>query len=100
MQQMVKKSQRVTVRQYMSYMGVLNDYLAYLPTVYDTSMAIEGTKKRNVPSNEGDLAKIVLDSVPVTWVNQYNVTNSVLPKSTRVLLPDLEATERIMNKKH
>ncbi len=45
MQQTIKKSQGITVCQYMSCMGVMNDYLAYLPTVYDSSMAVEGMKK-------------------------------------------------------
>jgi hypothetical protein len=56
MQQMIKKPQRVSVHQYMSCMGILNDYLAYLPMVYDSSMAVEGTKKSNVPFDEADLA--------------------------------------------
>jgi hypothetical protein len=64
MQQMIKKPQRVTVRQFVSHMGVLNDYLAYLPTVFDSSMAITGTKKMNVPFDEADLDGIVLNSVP------------------------------------
>jgi hypothetical protein len=81
-------------------MSVLNDYLAHLPMVYDSSMAVEVTKKSKMPFDETDLAKIVLNLVPVTWVNQYNMTHSTLPKSPRVLLPDLEAIERIMNKKH
>jgi hypothetical protein len=34
-----EEDEQVTVRQCMSCMGVLNDYLAYLPTVYDSSMA-------------------------------------------------------------
>ncbi len=88
------------MHQYMSCMGVLNDYLAYLPMVYDSSMAVEGTKKSNVPFDEADLAEIVLNLVLVTWVNKYNKTHSMLPKSLRVLLPDLEAIEHIMNKKH
>jgi hypothetical protein len=62
MQQMIKKPQRVTVHQFMSRMGVLNDYLAHLPTVFDSSMATTGTKKMNVPFNEADLARIFL-----TW---------------------------------
>ncbi len=70
MQQTIKKPQQVTVHQYTSRMGVLNGYLAYLPMVYDSFMAIEGTKKSNVSFNEADLARIVLNSVPVTWVNQ------------------------------
>jgi hypothetical protein len=65
MVQTVKKPQRVTVRQYMARMGVLNDYLAHLPTVFKSSMAIEGTKKGNVPFDEAELAGIVLNSVPV-----------------------------------
>jgi hypothetical protein len=48
MQQMIKKPKRVMVHQFVSRMGVLNDYLAYLPTVFDLSMAIAGTKKMNV----------------------------------------------------
>jgi hypothetical protein len=96
---MIKKPQRVTVCQYMSCMGVLNDYLAYLPMVYDYFMAIEGTKKSNMPFDEDDLAGIVLNSVPVTWVNQYNMMHSTLPNSPRALLPDLEAIKRTMNKK-
>jgi hypothetical protein len=84
----------------MSCLGILNDYLAYLPTVYDSSMAVEGTKKSNVPYVETVLARIILNSVSVTSVNQYNMTHSMLPKSPRVLLLDLEVIEHIMNEKH
>ncbi len=65
MQQMVKKPQRVTIRQYMACMGVFNDYLAFLPMVYNSSMAVEGTKKGDVLSDEADLARILLNLVPV-----------------------------------
>jgi hypothetical protein len=81
-------------------MGLLNNYLAYLPTVKDSSMAVEDTKKGNVPFDEADLAEIVLKAVPTSWVNQYNLTHSTLPKSPRLLLPDLENIKRMMNKKH
>jgi hypothetical protein len=84
----------------MARMGVLNDYLVYLPTVYISSMAVEGTKKCNVPFDMTDIARIVLNLVPVAWMNQYNMTHLTLPKSPRALLPDLEAIERIMDKKH
>ncbi len=84
----------------MPCMGILNNFLAYLPMVYDSSMAVEVTKKSNAPFDEADLARIVPKLVPVTWVNQYNLTHSTLPKSPRALLPDLEAIERVMNKKH
>jgi hypothetical protein len=80
-------------------MGLLNDYLAYLPMVKDSSIAVANTKKGNIPFNEADLAGIVLKAVPTLWVNQYNLTHSTLPKSPRLLLPDLENIERVMNKK-
>ncbi len=100
MVQTVKRPQRVTVRQYMAHMGILNDYLAHLPTVFNSSMAIEGTKKGNVPFDEADLAGIILNSVPVSWLNQYNMTHQTLPSKTRTLLQDLELIEHIMDKKH
>ncbi len=81
-------------------MGMLNDYLAYLPTVYDLYMAVEGTKKSNVPFDKADLAGIVLNSVQLTWVNQYNMMHSMVPKSPHVLLPDLEAIKEVMTEKH
>jgi hypothetical protein len=47
-------------------MGVLNDFLAFLPMVYNSSMAVEGTEKGNVPFDEADLAGIILNLVPVS----------------------------------
>jgi hypothetical protein len=82
-------------------MGILNDYLAYLPTVFDLLMAVAGTKKMNVPFDKvADLAGIVLNSVPSSWVNQYNMTHSTLPKNPRALLNNLEAIEQVMDEKH
>ncbi len=81
-------------------MGVLNDYLAYLPTVYNLSMVLAGTKKMNVPLDEADLAGIMLNTVPSSWVSQYNMTHSTLPKSPRALLNDLEAIKQVMDEKH
>jgi hypothetical protein len=97
MTQMVKKPQQVTVRQYMARIGILNDYLTFLPTVFNSSMAVEGTKKGNMPFDEADLARIILISVPVSWMNQYNMTHSTLPESTRALLLDFEAIKHIMD---
>jgi hypothetical protein len=89
MTQTVKKPQRATVGQYMACMGILNDYLSYLPTVFNSPMAIEGTKKGNVLFDEADLARIVLNSVPVSWMIQYNMMHTTLPNRTRTLLQDL-----------
>jgi hypothetical protein len=81
-------------------MGILNDYLTFLSTVFNSSMAVVGTKKGNVPFDEADLAGIVLNLVPVSWMNQYNMMHLALPESTRALLQDLEAIKRIVDKKH
>ncbi len=81
------------VHQFVSCMGILNDYLAYLPVVFDSLMAVAGTKKMNVPFNEANLARIMLNSIPSSWVNQYNMTHSMLLKNPRALLNDLEAIE-------
>jgi hypothetical protein len=84
----------------MACMGILNDYLAHLPTVFNSSMAIEGTKKGNVPFNEADLSGIILNSVSVSWLNQYNMTHQTLPRGTRALLQDLELIERVVDEAH
>ena len=70
MQQSVKKPQRVPVRQYMAPMGLLNDYLAHLPTVKNSPMAVDDTKAGNMPFDEADLAGIIIKSLPPTWLNQ------------------------------
>ncbi len=100
MQQTINKPQGVTVHQFVSRMGVLNDYLAYLPTVYNSLMAVAGTKKMNVPFDGADLARIVLNLVPLSWVNQYNMMHLTPPKNPRALMNDLKAMEQVMDEKH
>jgi hypothetical protein len=98
-QQAVCKPQRATVRQHISQMGVLNDYVKHLPTLKDSSKAVPTTKKGNIPFGEADLAAIVLSSVPMSWQNQYNLNHSMVPQSTRTLVPDLEDIKRAMVEK-
>ncbi len=63
-------------------------------------MAVEGTKKGNVLFDEADLAGIVLNSIPVSWMNQYNMAHLTLPDKTRTLLQDLESIKRVMEERH
>jgi hypothetical protein len=98
-QQAVCKPQRATVRQHIVQMGVLTDNGRHLPMLKDSPKAVPTTKKGNIPFGKVDLAAIVLASVPVSWQNQYNLNHSTVPKSTRTLLPDLEAIERVMVEK-
>jgi hypothetical protein len=80
-------------------MGVLNVYVRHLPTLKDSPKAVATTKKGNIPFGKADLATLVLASVPMTWQNHYNLNHTMVPESTRTLLPDLEAIEHIMVEK-
>jgi hypothetical protein len=64
-QQAVCKPQGATVRQHISQMGVLNDYVRHLPTLKDSPKAVPATTKGNVPFGGADLAATVLVSVPM-----------------------------------
>jgi len=92
-QQVVRKPQRVMIRQYISRMGVLNDYIAHLPSILYSSKAVASTVKGNVIFGDGELASIILASTPQTWQNQYNLMHSTVPESPRALLQDLENIE-------
>jgi hypothetical protein len=98
-QQAVRKPQRATMRQHISQMGVLNDYVKHLPTLKDSSKAVPTTKKGNIPFGEVDLAVIVPLSVPMSWQNWYNLNHSTVAESTRTLLLDLEAIKQVMVEK-
>jgi hypothetical protein len=74
MQQGVNNPQLIPVCSFMARMGLLNDHMAHLPMVKDSPMAVEDTKKDNMPFNEANLAGIILKAVPALWVNQYNLT--------------------------
>ncbi len=99
-QQVVCKPQRATVRQHISRMGVLNDYVRPLPMLKDSPNAVPMTKKGNIPFDKADLAAIVLTSVLMLWQNQYNLNHSTVPKLTCTLLLDLEAIKQVMVEKH
>ncbi len=99
MQQGVKNPTHVPVGSFMVQMGLLDNYLAHLSTVKDSPMAVEDRMKGNVPFDQANLARIMLKAIPSSWVNQYNLTNTMLPKSPRQWLPDLENIKSVMNKK-
>jgi hypothetical protein len=84
------KPQRATVQQHILQMGVVNDYVRYLPMLKDRPDAVPTMKKENVPFGKADLAAIMLVSVPMMWQNKYNLNHTMVPESTHVLLPDLD----------
>ncbi len=67
------------MRQHILQMGVLNDYVKYLPTLKDSPKAVPMTKKGNILFDKADLAVIMLVSVPMSWQNQYNLNHSMVP---------------------
>ncbi len=77
----------------------MNDYVKHLLMLKYSSKAVPTRKKGNIPFAKTDLAAIVLSSVPMSWQNQYNLNHSMVPKSTRTLLLDLEAVEQVMVEK-
>ncbi len=77
-------------------MGVLNDYVRYLPMLKDSPKAVPTTKKGNILFGEADLAAIVLVSDPMLWQNQYNLNHSMVPKSNCTLLLYLEVIQCLM----
>ncbi len=80
-------------------MGVLNDYVRYLPLLKDSPKAVPTTKKGNIPFSEADLAAIMLASVPMSWQYQYNLNHSTVPESAHTLPLGLEAIKGVMVEK-
>jgi hypothetical protein len=98
-QHVICKPQRIPVRQYMSRMGVLNDYIAHLPSIFYSSMAVASMVRGNVSFGNGELASTILALTPHAWQNQYNLMHSTVPELPCMLLLDLEAIKHVMNKK-
>jgi hypothetical protein len=98
-QQAVRKPQRATVRQNIMQMGVLNDYVRYLPMLKDSPKAVPMTKKGSILFGKADLAAIMLASVPMTWQNQYNLNHSTVLETMCAFLLDLDAIECVMVEK-
>jgi hypothetical protein len=69
----------------------------YLPTLKDCPKSVPTTKKGNIPISKADLATIA--SVPMTWQNQYNLTQLTVCKMLCKLLLDLKNIKRVMVEK-
>jgi ribosomal protein S15P/S13E len=80
-------------------METLNKYLEQLPRIKNSSQAVASTEYGNVSFNESTLASIILNHIPVSWRNQYNVTHPIVPESPRAILSDLENLEKVFVEK-
>jgi hypothetical protein len=92
----LKKPQRVNVRQFVHGVEQLNAYIAQMPCFYYSPHANTSTKPENFPFTEAELGAHVLRMCPLLWQDQYNMNKKgMTPMDMRLLLTSLEATERI-----
>jgi hypothetical protein len=69
----LKKPQRVGIRQFVQRIEQLNTYVAQLPCWYYSTSYIAGMMPANVPFSEADLASHVVRMCPHQWQDQYNL---------------------------
>eukprot|EP00804_Cyclotella_cryptica_P019640 CCRYP_013978-RA/>CCRYP_013978-RA protein AED:0.50 eAED:0.92 QI:0/0/0/0.5/1/1/2/0/367 len=89
---MLKKPNRVSIRQFFVRVEQLNSYLERLPCLYYSPKANQATKKV-LPLDDADLATHLLRMCPAKWQTQYDLTENTTPVSTRALLLVLENIE-------
>ncbi len=70
---MLKKPQRVGVRQFVQHIEQLNAYIAQLPCWYYSPSYVPGMKPMNAPFTKADLASHVLQMCLHQWQDQYNL---------------------------
>jgi hypothetical protein len=61
----LKKPQRINVRQFVRRVDQLNAYIAQMPCFYYSSHANASTKHKNVPFTEAELGAHVLHMCPI-----------------------------------
>jgi hypothetical protein len=92
----LKKPQRINVRQFVWRVEQLSAYIAQMPCFYYSPNANASTKPENVPFTEAELGAHVLRMCPLQWQDQYNMNEKgMMPMDMHLLLTLLEAIERI-----
>jgi hypothetical protein len=92
----LKKPQRINVRQFIWHVEQLNAYIAQMSCLYYSPHANASTKPKNVPFTEAELGAHVLHMCPLQWQDQYNMNKKgMIPMDMRLLLMSLEAIECI-----
>ncbi len=90
----LKKPQRVKVRQFVRRVEQLNAYIAQMPCFYYSPHANASTKPENILFTEGELGAHVLHMCPLQWQDQYNMNKKGMTSmDMHLLLTLLEATE-------
>jgi hypothetical protein len=92
----LKKPQRINVRQFVRCVEQLNAYIAQMPCFYYSPNANASTKPKNVPFTEAELGAHVLRMCPIQWQDQYNMNKKgMTPMDMRLLLTLLEAIKSV-----
>jgi hypothetical protein len=92
----LKKLQRVGIRQFVQLAEQLNAYVVQLPCWYYSPSYIAAMMLANVPFTKADLASHVLRICPHQWQDQYNLQEKgMTPMDMHSLHASLEATERV-----
>jgi hypothetical protein len=92
----LKKPQRINVRQFVRRVEQLNAHIAQMPCLYYSPNANASTKPENYPFPEAELGAHVLRMCPLAWQDQYNLNEKgMMPMDMCTLLTSLEAIERI-----
>ena len=92
----LKKPQRVGIRQFIQRVEQLNAYVAQLPCWYYSPSYNAGMMPANVPFSEADLVSHVLWMCLHQWQDQYDLQEKgMTPMDMRSLQASLEAIERI-----
>jgi hypothetical protein len=96
----LKKPQRINVRQFVLHVEQLNAFIAQMPCFYYSPHANASTKPKNVPFAEAELGAHVLRMCPLTWQDQYNFNKEgMTPMDMHLLLTSLEVIECIFTYK-
>jgi hypothetical protein len=92
----LKKPQRLNIRQFVHRVEQLNAYISQMPCFYYSPNANASTKPENFLFLEAELGAHVLRKCPLAWQDQYNLNQKgMTPLDMRTLLTLLEAIERI-----
>ncbi len=92
----LKKPQRVSIRQFVQRVEQLNSYISQLPCWHYSPSVKAKTVPMNVSFAEADLSSHVLRMCPYTWQDQYNLhEKGGAPTNMRSLLQSLKAIERV-----
>jgi hypothetical protein len=88
----LKKPQRINVRQFVRRVEQLNTYIAQMPCFYYSPNANASPKPKNIPFTEAELGAHLLRMCPLPWQDQYKMNEKgMMPMDMRLLLTSFEA---------